>query len=204
YSKRPALSAFPTQQPASAQEREATLFNMMEHILTAPETVEALEAMAPQTFQDYEHQLRLLEQQSRTGHVVPEGASATEQEHAGSSVMQTPREFNAMEDLLESAFENGLSEDLMNEQAERQRQEQRELDRQNDDELAQTAANLLERVSDNQTSKFKNSAFLGLMRQLADREIRVEGDKMVPVSIAKLHQDNEMLFGTTANKASSD
>ncbi|KAG9611895.1 hypothetical protein KCV04_g17136, partial [Aureobasidium melanogenum] len=57
YSKRPALSAFPTQQPASAQEREATLFNMMEHILTAPETVEALEAMAPQTLQDYEHQL---------------------------------------------------------------------------------------------------------------------------------------------------
>ncbi|KAG9702927.1 hypothetical protein KCU73_g18239, partial [Aureobasidium melanogenum] len=78
--------------------------------------------------------------------------------------------------------------DLMNEQAERQRQEQRELDRQNDDELAQTAANLLERVSDNQTSKFKNSAFLGLMRQLADREIRVEGDKMVPTNI-NTHND---------------
>ncbi|KAH0021481.1 hypothetical protein KCU78_g6102, partial [Aureobasidium melanogenum] len=188
YSNRPALSAFPAQQPASAQEREATLFNMMEHILTAPETVEALEAMAPQTFQDYEHQLRLLEQQSRTGRVVPEEASATEQEHAGNSVMQTPRELNAMEDILESAFEDGLSEDLMNEQAERQRQEQRELDRQNDDELAQTAANLLERVSDNQTSKFKNSTFLGLMRQLADREIRVEGDKMVPTN-TNTHND---------------
>ncbi|KAH0350130.1 hypothetical protein KCU81_g2730, partial [Aureobasidium melanogenum] len=162
YSKRPALSAFSAQQPTSAQEREATLFNMMEHILTTPEVVEALDATAPQTFEDYQHQLQ--------------------QEHAGDSAMQTSRELNATEDLLESVFEAGLSEDMLNEQAERQRQEQRELDRQNDDELAQTAANLLERVSDNQTSKFKNSAFLGLMRQLADREIRVEGDKMVPTN----------------------
>lgn len=182
YSKRPALSAFSAQQPTSAQEREATLFNMMEHILTTPEVVEALDATAPQTFEDYQHQLRVLEQRSRVGHVVPQVASATEQEHAGDSAMQTSRELNATEDLLESVFEAGLSEDMLNEQAERQRQEQRELDRQNDDELAQTAANLLERVSDNQTSKFKNSAFLGLMRQLADREIRVEGDKMVPTN----------------------
>lgn len=186
YSKRPILSAFSAQQlTSSAQEREATMFNMMEHILTAPETVEALEAMVPiQTYEDYKHQLRLLEEKSRYRTHSVQGASATEQEHAQSLPMQTSRELNATEDLLESAFEDGPSENLMNEQAERQRREQRELDRQNDDELAQTAANLLERVSDNQTSKFKNSAFLGLMRQLADREIRVEGDKMVPVSIA--------------------
>ncbi|KAK6008036.1 hypothetical protein QM012_004850 [Aureobasidium pullulans] len=180
YSKRPALSAFFVQQPASAQEREATLFNMMDHVLNAPETVEALEAVIPQqAFRDYEHQLRLLEQQTRKTHSIQE-VNGTEQGHAETPVMQSSRELDATEDLLGSAFEDGLSRDLANEQAERQRQEQRELDRQNDDELAQTAANLLERVSDNQTSKFKNSAFLGLMRQLADREIRVEGDKMVP------------------------
>jgi len=85
------------------------------------------------------------------------------------------------EDIIESVEEDALP-DVMDEESEQQRRDQRELDRQNDDELAQTAANLLERVSDNQTSKFKNSAFLGLMRQLADREVRVEGDKMVPVS----------------------
>lgn len=192
YSKRPILSAFSAQQPSSAQEREATMFNMMEHILTSPETVEALEGMAPiQTYQDYEHQLRLLEKKSQYRTHSVQGASATEQEHAQDLPMQTSRELNATEDLLGSAFEDGPLENSMNEQAERQRQEQRELDRQNDDELAQTAANLLERVSDNQTSKFKNSAFLGLMRQLADREVRVEGDKVVPVSIAQLHQANK-------------
>lgn len=185
YSKRPTLSAFFAEQPSSAQEREATMFNMMEHILNTPETIEALEAMAPQqAYQDYQHQLRLLEQQSRHRTHSVQGASATKQKHAENLPMQTSRELSATEDILESAFEVGPSEDMMNEQAEWQRQEQRELDRQNDDELAQTAANLLERVSDNQTSKFRNSTFLGLMRQLADREIRVEGDKMVPVSIS--------------------
>lgn len=200
YSKRPILSAFSAQQqPSSAQEREAAMFNMMEHILTAPETVEALEAMVPiQTLEDYEHQLRLLEQKSQYRTHNVQGASATEQAHAQNLPMQTSRELSATEELLESAFEDEPSENLMNEQAERQRQEQRELDRQNDDELAQTAANLLERVSDNQTSKFKNSAFLGLMRQLADREIRVEGDKMVPTKTNNTSSNDH--FAETVDK----
>jgi hypothetical protein len=180
YSKRPALSSIPAQRPASDQAREAMLFNMMEHILAAPETVEALEAVAPHAVGDYQSQFRLSEQQQRTR--VLERQRALEQEYARNSVMQSSGELPvATEDLLEP-MENDQLRDMMDEQSEQQRREQKELDRQNDDELAQTAANLLERVSDNQTSKFKNSAFLGLMRQLADREIRVEGDKMVPVS----------------------
>jgi hypothetical protein len=51
-----------------------------------------------------------------------------------------------------------------------------------DDEMAQTAGKLLERVADNTSSKFQNSQFLELMRRLRDREVRVEGDKMVDVS----------------------
>ena len=51
-----------------------------------------------------------------------------------------------------------------------------------DDEMAQTAAKLLERVADNTSEKFQNSQFLELMRRLRDREVRVEGDKMVEIS----------------------
>ena len=61
------------------------------------------------------------------------------------------------------------------------REEQREQVNQNhdDDALAATAEELLEKVKHNQSDKFKNSQFLALMRKLKDREVRVEGDKMV-------------------------
>lgn len=57
-----------------------------------------------------------------------------------------------------------------------------------DDALAATAQELLEKVEHNQTDKFKNSQFLGLMRKLRDREVKVEGDKMVEtVSATQIH-----------------
>ena len=51
------------------------------------------------------------------------------------------------------------------------------------DELARTAGLLLENVKDDQSRKFQQSSFLSLMRQLRDREVRVDGDKLVDVSI---------------------
>ena len=51
------------------------------------------------------------------------------------------------------------------------------------EELAKTAAQLLEIVKGDQSQKFKDSNFLSLMRQLRDKEVRVEGDKLVDVSI---------------------
>ena len=50
------------------------------------------------------------------------------------------------------------------------------------DELSRTAGVLLDTLKDERNSKFQNSAFLGLMRQLRDKEIRIEGDQMVSVS----------------------
>ncbi|TKA39421.1 hypothetical protein B0A54_10440 [Friedmanniomyces endolithicus] len=47
------------------------------------------------------------------------------------------------------------------------------------DALSATAQELLSKVEDNKTDKFRNSQFLGLMRKLRDREVKVEGDKMV-------------------------
>ena len=54
------------------------------------------------------------------------------------------------------------------------------------DELARTAGHLLENVKHDQSQKFKQSNFLSLMRQLRDREVRVEGDKLVDVSMPTL------------------
>jgi hypothetical protein len=49
------------------------------------------------------------------------------------------------------------------------------------DELARTAGRLLDSVKDNQSQKFQESTFLSLMRRIRDREVTVEGDKMVEV-----------------------
>ena len=58
-------------------------------------------------------------------------------------------------------------------------QEQSRHEQQDPDALARTAAQLLDSVKNNQSSKFQNSQFLELMRQLRDREVTVEGDKIV-------------------------
>ena len=50
------------------------------------------------------------------------------------------------------------------------------------DELARTAGQLLDNLKDEHSQKFQNSSFLALMRQLRDKEVRVEGDQMVDVS----------------------
>lgn len=51
------------------------------------------------------------------------------------------------------------------------------------EELARTAGQLLENVKGDSSQKFQESNFLSLMRQLRDKEVRVEGDKLVDVSI---------------------
>lgn len=50
------------------------------------------------------------------------------------------------------------------------------------DELAWTAGELLDNVKHDQNPKFQKSSFLSLMRQLRDREVHVEGDKIINVS----------------------
>merc|ERR1712072_961611 len=56
---------------------------------------------------------------------------------------------------------------------------------QDDDALAATAEELLNKVEHNKTDKFKNSQFLGLMRKLRDREVKVEGDQMVETTVSQ-------------------
>ena len=81
-------------------------------------------------------------------------------------------------DRLESdpVAEEMLREDVIQAEDEEKEAQKRAED---DDALALTAQELLEKVEHNQTDKFRNSQFLSLMRKLRDREVKVEGDQMV-------------------------
>ncbi|KAI4116857.1 MAG: hypothetical protein LQ345_002799 [Seirophora villosa] len=61
------------------------------------------------------------------------------------------------------------------------RREEKSDTRAADDELAKTAGLLLENVKHDQSTKFQESNFLSLMRQLRDKEAKVEGDHIVSV-----------------------
>ena len=50
--------------------------------------------------------------------------------------------------------------------------------------LARTAGALLENVKDERAAKFQRSSFMGLMRQLRDREVTVEGDRVISTAPA--------------------
>ncbi|KAK4890393.1 hypothetical protein LTR27_010921 [Elasticomyces elasticus] len=85
-------------------------------------------------------------------------------------------------DYNEEQGENGDYEELMRMEerameAEAKEEEQRA--KAESDALAATAQELLFKVEDNKSDKFRNSQFLNLMRKLRDREVKVEGDKMV-------------------------
>ena len=60
-------------------------------------------------------------------------------------------------------------------------------DKNDADELARTAGQLLDNVKHDQSQKFQQSSFLSLMRQLRDREVHVEGDQLVDVSLSHSH-----------------
>ena len=51
----------------------------------------------------------------------------------------------------------------------------------NTDELARTAGQLLDSVRGDTSKKFQESSFLALMRQLRDREVKLEGEKFIDV-----------------------
>jgi hypothetical protein len=87
-----------------------------------------------------------------------------------------------------------MQDRLLPEEIIRERQqESQQSTRESDDALAATAQELLEKVENNQTDKFKNSQFLSLMRKLRDREVKVEGDKMVETVSASQIQPKRTL-----------
>jgi hypothetical protein len=87
------------------------------------------------------------------------------------------------EDILQEAadYMRTLEHERVQRQPEPQNKDE-QLPMSDEDEMAATAGRLLERVADNTSEKFQNSQFLQLMRQLRDREVRVEEDKIVQVN----------------------
>ena len=120
---------------------------------------------------DYNIQLELLEQISK------ERIAMARQEQFGgiesAETMQDPHQ---------------IREETVEEQKEVQ-----ERAKDDDDALAATAQELLEKVEHNQSDKFRNSQFLGLMRKLRDREVKVEGDKMVETNNVRSAQSHLQL-----------
>lgn len=85
----------------------------------------------------------------------------------------------SVEGLLgsEGVNENRIGADLIHDPSQSNPQERTNQD--DADALARTAAHLLDSVKDNQSEKFQNSQFLELMRQLRDKQVMVDGDKIV-------------------------
>jgi hypothetical protein len=122
---------------------------------------------------DWEQQLLELEAKNKQRLAMARHAEAqlAEKDKTLSNIAQMETDPVAEQMLREddSAFHSETEEERM---------EDAKLEN-DDDALAQTAQDLLQKVEHNKTDKFRNSQFLGLMRRLADREVRVEGDKMV-------------------------
>lgn len=59
------------------------------------------------------------------------------------------------------------------------------------DELARTAGELLDKLKDNQSKKIQQSTFIGLMRQLRDREVVLQGNEFVKVRYIRAWECND-------------
>ncbi|KAF2223000.1 hypothetical protein BDZ85DRAFT_262787 [Elsinoe ampelina] len=108
------------------------------------------------------------------------------------------------EALDREQFEEAIQ--VLPEQTPQEQQQEDPMQHDENDDLARTAGELLDKVRDNQSTKFQNSTFLDLMRKLRDREVRVEGDKMVETNLSALDGDSTMdtVAGTTIPTQASD
>ncbi|KAI0063624.1 hypothetical protein BV25DRAFT_1824189 [Artomyces pyxidatus] len=82
--------------------------------------------------------------------------------------------------LLDREFQFHQPQQGDPQQANQAEQQSRPAQPQDPDELARTAGLLVASVTHESNPKFKNSQFLGLMRQLRDRTVVLKGDEMVP------------------------
>lgn len=104
----------------------------------------------------------------------------TEHEQEASLVNDIPGESVQAPELKAALLTERIGSDKILEIPKEEREKQA---RNEADELARTAGELLDNVKHDQSQKFRESNFLSLMRQLRDREVQVEGDKIVEVSI---------------------
>ncbi|KAL8719368.1 MAG: hypothetical protein Q9225_003625 [Loekoesia sp. 1 TL-2023] len=114
-------------------------------------------------------------------HLELQDQQASTQQHGTVEQPQPTAVSNGVEDRVD--YRIG-SDRILDESLESQQRS----DAQEADELARTAGHLLENVKHDQSAKFQGSNFLSLMRQLRDKEVKVEGDNIVQVG-CDLHHD---------------
>ncbi|EGO54429.1 hypothetical protein NEUTE1DRAFT_131960 [Neurospora tetrasperma FGSC 2508] len=89
---------------------------------------------------------------------------------------------------IDADLENLAEEMEAKEEAEARRREGNE-------ELAKAANAILTSVADNQSEKFQKSTFLDLMRRIGNREVEVDGDKLVDVATGEKVSTSPPDFG---------
>ncbi|KAK6542187.1 hypothetical protein TWF694_007950 [Orbilia ellipsospora] len=73
------------------------------------------------------------------------------------------------------------AENLEHQQVEEEKKEENDTSQEDADELARTAGQLVDTLSQDTSKKFQESQFVALMRKLRDKTVRVEDGKMVEV-----------------------
>jgi len=106
--------------------------------------------------------------------------------HADLAPMQVPLQHN---NLQNNDLQNyPLQMERYSEQEQQQQQQtqptEQELPQRDNDDLSRAAGELVDKLQTNTSAKFQNSSFLALMRRVRDKEIIVEGDKMIESSEA--------------------
>lgn len=99
---------------------------------------------------------------------------------APSSILDVGKELQEMD-----PYQERIGSDRILEQG--AKRDEDNIDNDDADELARTAGQLLDNVKYDQSQKFQQSSFLYLMRQLRDREVRIEGDKLIDVSFSQFY-----------------
>lgn len=115
-------------------------------------------------------------------HMPPRVISPLAQAHSPTSIALWDKEFQSHE-------ASASSSDLRASQIPTSTTEEKIQLRHDADDLARTAAELIETVKDEQNPKFKNSQFLQLMKSLRDGDIVVDGNDMVQRSEANSSVD---------------
>jgi peroxin-5 len=86
-------------------------------------------------------------------------------------------EYSIQSDILDQDYVTKAIQSLeLNQQVERASENPQRMSSAELDDLARTAAMLMEAVKDEESPKFRNSSFMSLMKRLRDRELVVEGN----------------------------
>ena len=133
-----------------------------------------------QTDSAYENELGSLDFASQI-HGQQAAVEQSKMEHLNESQGEQLREARMQpEGIAPEKMQYRIGSDTILDESSRQSQQHSNAD--DADELARTAGNLLDNVKGDTSKKFQESNFLSLMRQLRDREVTVDGDRIVDVS----------------------